>query len=61
MMGVNLHKKISANGVTLSVQVWSFLLDEQHFKDSTFVLASAFLKYFELLTEDQRSQIMFVL
>ena len=33
MMGVTLNKKFRANGVSLSVQLRSFLLDEQHFKD----------------------------
>ena len=55
-MGENLNKKFRANGVSLSVQFRSFLLDEQHLKDfKTLKLASAFLKYFEFLTEVRRS------
>ena len=54
---MNLNKKFRANGVSLSVQFRSLLLDEQHLKDfKTLELASAFLEYFEFLTEVRRSQ-----
>ena len=59
--GRDFNKKFRANGVSLSVQLRSFLLDEQHFKELTLELASAFLKYFEFLTEVRRSQIVFKL
>ena len=58
MMHVNLNKTFRANEVSLSDQFRSFLLDEQHLKDQTIELASAFLKHFEFLTEVRRSQIM---
>ena len=32
-MGVTLNKKFRANGVSLTVQCLSFLLDEQYLKD----------------------------
>ena len=32
---MTLNKKLRANGVSLSVQLRSFLLNEQHFKDLT--------------------------
>ena len=56
-----LHKEFGANRVTLSVQFWSFLPDEEHFKGQAFKLAPAFLKNSEILSQVHRSQTMFVL
>ena len=49
------------NRVTLNVKFWTFLPDQEHFKNQAFKLAPAFLKNFETLTQFRRSQTAFVL
>ena len=56
-----LYKEFGANRVTLSVKFWSFLPDQEHFKNQASKLAPAFLKCFEILRQVRRSQTVFVL
>ena len=52
----SLYKEFGAYRVTLSVKFWSFLPDQEHFKNQAFKLAPAFLKNFEILMKICRSQ-----